>query len=317
MTGTGLGADEFGRLVTGTVDEISGDGFASTDLGLDGASLGLAVFQSELGVSSDLFLLFSRLSYEVIGTESSNKIDTAEGDDRLVGAGGNDTLSAGNGRNTLEGGEGNDVFLGGAGEDAFIGGADIDTVSYASRGGGLTIDLAVAGPQNTNSSAFDSFDGIENLIGGYSSDQLRGSSAANRLDGGSGSDGLFGRGGDDVLDGGEAGRDRLFGDAGNDRLFGRDDNDNLAGGQGTDTLIGGYGRDTLIFTLGGGADLVMGFENGVDRLDLRRFGFASFQEVLDRATDTVGGLRIELRGGDLIVMDEFTKARFDSSDVVL
>jgi Ca2+-binding RTX toxin-like protein len=100
--------------------------------------------------------------------------------------------------------------------------------------------------------------------------------------------------GNDILYGDE-GNDALFGEAGDDRLLGGGGNDQLEGGAGSDVLDGGLGRDKyvldadgaqdiLIFRPGdtgktfGTADIVTGFESGVDKIDLTAFGKLSFQE---------------------------------------
>ena len=87
---------------------------------------------------------------------------------------------------------------------------------------------------------------IENAFGGAGNDVLTGNAAANRLDGG-------------------AGNDRIEGGAGNDILI---------GGRGSDTLVGGAGADTFVFTsnadsaVGAMRDLLIGFEQGQDKIDL-------------------------------------------------
>jgi Ca2+-binding RTX toxin-like protein len=103
-----------------------------------------------------------------------------------------------------------------------------------------------------------------------------------------GNDLARGGGGDDVLYG-DDGNDSLYGEAGNDTLVGGAGNDILTGGAGSDLLDGGGGRDQIVLeadgerdvvvvrpgdtgkTLGA-ADIIAGFEHGVDRLDLSAFG---------------------------------------------
>ena len=130
---------------------------------------------------------------------------------------------------------------------------------------------------------------IENAIGGFGNDDIRGNAAANRISGGGGHDTIRGDAGNDALSGNE-GNDQIFGGDGADALFGGDGHDRLYGfsletseefsswgdrlfggaghdylygGNGLDFLWGGEGFDTLI----GGADLDdMHGESGDDRL---------------------------------------------------
>lgn len=95
---------------------------------------------------------------------------------------------------------------------------------------------------------------IENASGGSGNDRLTGNDAANRLSGG-------------------AGNDRLEGGAGDDRLV---------GGLGSDTLNGGAGADIFVFSsnadsvIGGLRDLVEGFEQGQDKIDLSALDASRF-----------------------------------------
>lgn len=96
---------------------------------------------------------------------------------------------------------------------------------------------------------------------------VAGGSGEDALQGGIGNDSLSGGNGADTLDGGD-GKDQLIGDNGADRLVGGAAADVLAGGRGDDTLVGGEGRDLFVFGKSGGADLIVDFERGVDRLRL-------------------------------------------------
>jgi len=62
------------------------------------------------------------------------------GDDTLDGAEGNDTLNGTGGKDTLKGYTGNDLLDGGTGSDRMLGNLGVDTVSYASRRGAVTVD---------------------------------------------------------------------------------------------------------------------------------------------------------------------------------
>jgi len=74
-----------------------------------------------------------------------------------------------------------------------------DTALYAEAATGVTVDLAISGPQNTGEGN-DTLIGIENLTGSAFGDTLKGTSGDNILIGGAGDDTLFGRGGFNRLD---------------------------------------------------------------------------------------------------------------------
>ena len=131
------------------------------------------------------------------------------GDDTANAVTGNarhNLLDGGLGDDTLDGGAGNDTLVGGLGDDSLQGGAGFDMASYADAGGAVTVDLSVAGAQNTGAGGIDILDGIEGVTGGDFDDALTGDNRANTLEGGAG---------DDTLDGGLGG-DRMFGGAGDD-----------------------------------------------------------------------------------------------------
>ena len=86
--------------------------------------------------------------------------------------------------------------------------------------------------------------------------------------------GSLARGGRDTIDGG-AGNDNLNGKGGNDVIKGGSGNDHIIGGKGADLLFGGPGRDVFKFapldSIFNGlvfSDVVVGFQNGVDKFDV-------------------------------------------------
>lgn len=136
-------------------------------------------------------------------------------------------LTGTNGNDILRGRSGDDVLQGKAGADQLIGGDGIDTASYADDVHGLRIDLRDP-VRNNGIAAGDTYDSIENLIGGRDRDRLYGTDGANQIDGGRDIDFLSGRAGDDTLIGGNG-------------------NDTLVGGNGADLLIGGAHRDSASY----------------------------------------------------------------------
>jgi Ca2+-binding RTX toxin-like protein len=96
---------------------------------------------------------------------------------------------------------------------------------------------------------------------------ISGNASANALTGTAGADVLNGLGGNDTLSAGN-GNDTLNGGVGADTLNGGSGNDVLVGGAGQDKLTGGSGADIFVFNNRPGADTVMDFQSGVDRLQL-------------------------------------------------
>ena len=145
------------------------------------------------------------------------------------------------GNDTINGNAGDDVVDGGAGDDRLSGGANTlvgDTVSYATATLAVTASLASTVAQTTGGAGRDTLSGFENLTGSDFNDRLTGSAGANVVKGGNG-------------------------------------NDIIAGGLGADILWGGAGSDTLDFNAIGetansatGRDLIMDFQQGLDRIDL-------------------------------------------------
>ncbi len=134
------------------------------------------------------------------------------GPDLLAGGDGDDVVFGNNGDDTLLGNAGNDTLEPDAGNDSIDGGSGTDSVGYGITPGviaGVTVDLAIAGPQNTGAAGTDSLIAVERLGGTALSDVLRGDAGPNLLVGGGGDDVLDGRGGVDELAAGP-GADSLF-----------------------------------------------------------------------------------------------------------
>ena len=217
------------------------------------------------------------------GTESTDTISGAGGDDTLLagdsgavdGDGGGDTLVGGRSFadvTTVEGGAGDDTIVSGLGSDEIGGGGGSDTLAYASvsqggidivkRSGGV---LALLGdPGSTGSGGTIGgrekdviHDDVRTLIGSNGGDFLIGSEIADTIlgaapvgtgngvvDSPAGSDTILGRGGDDSLVGGDRGQ--IGGGNGNDTIVG-----GRSTAQGALTLIhGNPGNDTIVSGLG-------------------------------------------------------------------
>ncbi len=214
--------------------------------------------------------------------------DTLVSIEKLIGSAFSDHLSAGPGGSTLTGGSGNDILIGGAGSDVVDGGIGLDTASYSGAGAGVTVSLALGGPQDTGGAGTDTLVSIELLVGSDFADHLTAGTTASRISGGAGDDQIIGGQGDDAFDGGSgfdtvsyaaagagvvvdlslagpqntggAGVDtltsieNLTGSAFADQLTSAVSGSALSGGAGNDLLAGWSGSDT--FDGGQGVDAV-------------------------------------------------------------
>jgi VCBS repeat-containing protein len=252
------------------------------------------------GTSQDVTVTIAGSNDIRTGTNSANSLIGTAGDDTLNGLGGNDTL------------------VGGLGDDILNGDGGTDTASYAGLASGVTVNLAIVGPQNTGGGGSDTLNSIESLIGTVHADTLTGNSGVNALNGGDGNDVLEGGLGNDTLIGG-TGIDTVSyatataavtvnlattssqntGGAGGDTLSGFENligsafADQLTGNTGANTITGGDGADRL--TGGGGADQLLG------GLGNDSFSFAALLDSTSVAQDTIFDFEgAGIAGGDLI-----------------
>jgi uncharacterized surface protein with fasciclin (FAS1) repeats len=123
---------------------------------------------------------------------------------------------------------------------------------------------------------------------------------------------LFGSGADDVILG-RKGNDILLGGEGDDYLVGNRGKDWLVDDAGDDRFVGGLGADSFDFTNLSGDNIVRDFFFR-DELILSRDDFATEQDVLEAATVTRRGVKIEL-GEDSILLQNVH--RIDADDFVL
>ena len=139
-----------------------------------------------------------------------------------------------------------------------------------------------------------------------------------------GNDIAFGGRGDDRVDGGKD-HDILFGEQGNDGLAGGDGNDDLHGGGGRDFVVGGAGKDDL--TGGGGSDkFVLRQGSGIDtikdlqsddRIDLRDYGFASAEDVLDAFRQRGHDAVLDLGGGNKLIIKDTRVSQLDAAQFIV
>ena len=120
---------------------------------------------------------------------------------------------------------------------------------------------------------------------------------------------------------GQAGADSIYGGDGADSIDAGGDNDFVYGGAGDDYIIGGAGADTLrgdggadrfVFAAGSGADTIVAFEDGVDRIDLYGYAGATFANtaIAQIGADT----RITLTGGETILLIGITATNITAGD---
>lgn len=165
-----------------------------------------------------IFLLSDTLKVFINGGDGNDSLSTqglpmisvlngGTGDDVLIGGSANDTIKGDTGKDTLIGGAGNDLYL--FDTDLALGSdtieeteGGIDTLDFSSTTTrAIAVDLSSSATQVVNmglSLKLNSNSSIENVVGGYLGDQLKGNALANTLTGGHGDDTLNGQGGNDT-----------------------------------------------------------------------------------------------------------------------
>ncbi len=127
--------------------------------------------------------------------------DQIHGLELLTGSPYDDVLTGSDVANLIQGSGGDDLLAGRGDTDRLVGGPGSDTASYrptpAGATQGVTVNLGIAGPQNTIAAGSDSLEGIENLAGSPFADDLTGDGQSNTITGWEGADSLRGEGGDD------------------------------------------------------------------------------------------------------------------------
>ena len=263
----------FDDLLTGDANANFLHGEGGNDTIDGGAGLDLADYRfAASGITVNLGISGAQF------VSSSQGYDTLINIEGVAGTDFDDIIIGDSSNNQIAGRDGNDVLDGGDGED---------TAASAAAPLGVTVDLSIAGPQNTGWGTKTLID-FENLTGSNFNDVLTGDGNDNRLAGLGGDDVLDGGGGSDTADyagggtvilatggvtvnlsvagpqniGGGQGFDTLisieniFGSGFGDTLTGDADANVLTGNGGDDNLSGGGGDDTLI--AGAGADSLSG-----------------------------------------------------------
>lgn len=313
--GNGAGGD-LGYATAINVDRVLGSASDDTffDFGSDGA-----YFDGRGGQDT------------ITGGTGNDIILGGDDADTLAGASGNDTIFGGDGDDTILGNRGNDFIDAGAGADSIDGGGGIDRVWYGDSGSGVTVNL-LSGKGLGGNAEGDTYSGIERVTGSEARDTIIGTAVANSLKGQGGNDVIYGVDGRDVIEG-QGGRDTLYGGNSNDVVLGGADNDFVYGNRGFDQLDGGTGDDELFggndvdyfrFTTEGstgfGNDIIRDFDDGADRIDVRKV--ASVSDATQKADEfsdfTIStsaiGIKIKFEAGQVIYIDNSTNG-MDINDV--
>jgi len=207
----------------------------------------------------------------VITGPFSDTVFGSTADERFSLGGGNDQINSGPGNDVIDAGPGDDFLRGGHGTDTIVGGDGRDKATYDERTVSEPISVTLATPGDDGAPGEnDTLSGVEDVIGGASSDVLAGDGEPNLLIGG---------GGLNTLDGG----------AGNDTLVGGDFRDVITGGPGNDQLRGGGDDDSL-----------NAFDGEADSVDC---GPSTDDDAQVDAADQVSGCEFARRGDVPILVD--------------
>ena len=289
-----------------------------------------------------------------LSTARRSIVGGGDGDDVLEGGEGKDVLFGDAGDDTLRGGAGSDTLTGAAGADTLSGGGPplvmpifeeegeeaeeefaMDIALYASRTGGVAVDLDGAADDGEAGEGDNVLGDVEAVATGSGDDTVIGNEAVNAFFTGAGRDRVLGGGGEDILLGGRGGdvlaggagrfsfvlagagddvvtggegHDDIQGGQGNDRLDARDNRDALDGGPGNDRMLGragadrlrgGHGRDVLL--AGGGGDELLARDGFRDRV---AGGPGHDVARLDERLDLVTGVEGEVRPDEEVLLEE-------------
>ncbi|MCB1968562.1 MAG: DUF4347 domain-containing protein, partial [Candidatus Accumulibacter sp.] len=126
---------------------------------------------------SDAFLSAVHVDLELGTATGGSGTDTLVSIENLTGGSGQDTLIGNGADNHLVGGAGNDRLAGLAGDDTLDGGTGTDTADYSAALAGVSVSLALSGPQTTGGAGNDVLLSIERLQGSSFADSLTGGGA--------------------------------------------------------------------------------------------------------------------------------------------
>jgi Ca2+-binding RTX toxin-like protein len=215
-----------------------------------------------------------------IGNDSLHSIEA------IVGSNGNDIYDA-TGFDTGSTNDGNTAtfnsFEGVGGDDTVTGNGDT-RVSYQRATGGVVVELTAGG---SGTASGDSSVGNDNFTGGVNA--VRGSEFNDEITGNGQGDTLDGWLGDDILTGGAGGTD-----------------------------IFRYSIGTSGSKAGGGADHIVGFEVGLDQIDLRGVtSFKDFTALQKLMSESGNDVVIDFGHGNTLTIDDHHQAQLSVNDFIL
>ena len=264
------------------------------------------VFGSQVGVTVDLAA--ASLEY-VVGGEGGDTLaaTSAAVGVTLYGQGGVDAIYGSQNADTIFGGTGNDFINGDGGDDVLVSGLGADTVV-----GGAGNDVIYGDGQDAVSGGdgYDQFLAVDNSfavsldLGGASIEAATGTSLGDSFNGTSATENLLVQG--------FAGNDVLLGGTGSDYLLGGDGNDTVSGGLGNDYLSGGSGADVFGTGSSWGSDIILDFEDGVDRIDLSGTGLSAGSFTITQA----GAYAVLQAGSNVLYLLNVNATDIDANDFV-
>ena len=222
------------------------------------------------------------------GSSGRDVIAAGSGNDIVYGNAGNDLLYGNDGADKLYGNSGDDKLYGGAGSDRLFwdagldlmdGGAGTDAIDFSKATTAVSVSLTATSSYEAfiagTTTAIADLVSIENAKGSKFADTLVGNATANAIDG-------------------------------------YDGNDIINGGAGSDKLTGGKGSDTFVFNAGFGADTIVDFERGVDKVDFA--GISGLTSYAQLAISSGSNGALISYGGQSIIMTGITATSLTASD---
>ena len=190
----------------------------------------------------------------VYGDQDDDRLFGELGNDKLYGGYDDDTLDGGAGNDNLYGEQGNDTLLGGEGNDYLDGGIENDSMSGGAGNDTYLVDSA--GDKINDLGATTDIDTVQVIqtisytLPTNIENAAITATGNGNLTGNALNNGLTGNDGKNILDGG-VGNDKLDGGTGADSLLGGVGDDAMIGGAGNDTMRGGVGVDLADFAAAG------------------------------------------------------------------
>jgi Ca2+-binding RTX toxin-like protein len=191
IAGTSVADVIYGGVLNDTIDGMTGDdqifGGGGNDLITGG--VGNDILDGGAGIDT--------LSYA--NATSAVTVELSQTGPRNTNGAGIDTYS--NFENVIGSLFSGDYLVGTVGDNTIDGGGGVDSISYANATSGVTVSLAISGPQNTVGA------GVDTLLGSFGT--IYGTSYVDTLTGNALDNLIFGSGGADTLKGGQ-GNDTYF-----------------------------------------------------------------------------------------------------------